>query len=125
MFQEVSLLVTLSPDLLDPAAARAFWIRLLRPTGPDCASCGCVFDGVLAARWKDGERVTCACGVSQTWQRGTIFGKTSPLTDRQLFVIAYLVQQDLATSDIAAAVGVSPDTVLRWKQRFQELQHVG
>ena len=114
--------MNLLPDIaditkyLDESACRRFWTKALRPDGSRCPHCGAALNGRQVSSLAAGRRVHCRdCGRWSHYRTGTVLSN-SAADDRQLFVVAYLLRMGLPVRVIAAASGVSDDTVYRWRK---------
>lgn len=120
--------MNLLPDIaditkyLDEAACRRYWTDALRPSGSECPHCGATLNGRQAASLAAGRRVHCHdCGRWSHYRTGTVLSR-SAADDRQLFAVAYLLRLGLPVRVIAAASGVSDDTVYRWRKTLLTAQ---
>jgi transposase-like protein len=112
-------------DFLDEAACRQWFLEVLHPGGVRCPGCGAsITDDTTLDNFWGGRR--CTCKGCARWFSSTseTFLQSSCLTFRQVFLLAVLADiqgEGLDTNRIAAAVGVSANTVRIWKQRFKAI----
>lgn len=115
-----------SAKFFDERICREWVIDRLHPEGARCPECGLkVDDPTTLQNFWAGRRCVCGrCGRKFTATSGT-FLSGAQMSYRQAFLLAYLVdimREPLGTSRIAAAVGVSPDTVRVWIKRFRAFE---
>ena len=108
-----------SLEMLDAAACREFWRGLFHPAGAGCPYCHTSLTDVQAESWRDGGKVHCqSCGRWFTWRSLTHLDNRC-LDERQLTLLCVMIKYKRSITEICDKVGVSADTVNRWRQRLR------
>lgn len=106
---------------LDEGACRAWVLSVLHPEGAHCPWCGLRLEGATEVSFWSGRRCSCPrCGRGFTARAGT-FLHGAGLDDRQVVLIAMLLNEGLSPARVAALSGVHPDTVRLWALKFKVL----
>jgi transposase-like protein len=114
-----SLPVAIDYEVLDGQLCRDFWRKTFCPEGAVCPRCHVSLSDQQQLTWRDGGKVHCrSCGKWFTWRTGTPFANM--VTDeRQLYLLAAMRSSSkYSTAEIAAACGMSADTVRAWIRRL-------
>ena len=100
---------------LDGRFCNIYFLDDVHGRGPHCPECGKYLDESQADQYYSLQRFTCKkCGSQSNAKKGTILegSKASP---RQYILFAYLLGLPLSLKDIAIRVGVSGETIRKWK----------
>jgi len=116
----------LSDQFFDAETCADWFLQRCYPCGPTCPRCGGVITGERAvARWRSLQRLTCThCGRKVKATTGTLL-QEAHLDPRQLFIILAMLGLGADPSDVARIVGVTPATVLAWRDKVIALAEVG
>jgi transposase-like protein len=116
-----ALLAGLGPAWLSEATCLAWLLQALHPVGPRCPWCGQAFTSAAQlASWQALRRLRChGCGRMCTALTNTPLHK-SGLTPRAYVLLCLLSLAGLEPPAIAARLGMHPETVRRWRKRWQE-----
>jgi len=114
-----------SAEFLDEATCRAWVLRRLHPGDPRCPSCAAlIVDATTLRNFWSGRRCVCkSCGSFFTATSGT-FLQGVQLGYRKVFLLAVLADfmaAGLNVQRLAGVLGVSPDTVRIWIQKFKAI----
>lgn len=99
--------------------ATAFTQRFFGVTG-SCPGCGLPFRSEVRQRFLAGRRVKCTCGWRGTWRVGTAL-EGSPLSAAEFVALLLGLIWSVHPAQIAAQLGVHPDTVTNWRDRLQHI----
>lgn len=115
-----ALLAGLGPAWLSEATCLAWLLQALHPAGPRCPWCGQAFTSpAQLASWQALRRLRCHhCGRMCTALTNTPLHK-SGLTPRDYVLLCLLFLAGLEPPAIAARLGMHPETVRRWRKRWQ------
>lgn len=110
--------------LFDDAACRRWVLETLHPHGARCPACDTLTADTPTIRnfWA-GRRCVCKfCGRKFMALSGT-FLQGAQISFAQVFLIVALIEMDagIPVPTIAAAAGVSDDTVRAWEKKFKDL----
>lgn len=113
-------LVALGEEIIDEAAARAWWIRRLHPLGPRCPHCGAGLAGRQAETFATDGRVQCGgCSKFFAARTGTLLNG-SHASWRQMMLLVLLSSTGASVFEVAKACRMSVETVVSWQRRFFE-----
>ena len=115
----MSVLGSLSPEMLNLENVSRWMLDKLHPEGPVCPGCRKPVTSTFGLKnWYQLKRVKCPyCGNHSTAAAGTILAST-PFNISQVYLMALLIGADLDRKKIAEIVGVKQNTVLVWGERF-------
>ena len=116
-----ALLAGLGPAWLSEAACASWLLQALHPAGPRCPWCGQGFTSAAQlASWQALRRLRCHhCGRMCTALTATPLHKTG-LAPRDYVLLCLLTLAGLEPQAIAQRMSMHPETVRRWRKRWQE-----
>lgn len=111
--------------LLNESECRRFVLSIHYPTGPICPRCNfsALPEGIVERFWAGSRFICPSCLQKVSPTSGTLLHKT-PLTAAQIVLIAIGISSEVRNEIIAARVGVVPETVRTWAQKFAALQEL-
>lgn len=115
----------LSDRFFDAETCADWFLDRCYPDGPACPRCGGSITGDRAVtRWRSLQRLTCPhCGRKVKATTGTIL-QEAHLDPRQLFVLLSMLGLGADPADVARIVGVTPATVVTWRDKVIALAEV-
>jgi hypothetical protein len=117
----LAILEAIGEAWLDSHSCQGWLLQQLHPTGPHCRWCGQAFASpAQVVTWQAGGRLHCqACSRWCTPTTNTGLHK-SGLTPRRYVLLCLLALAGLDDRAIAQRLEVHPETVRRWRHRWQE-----
>ena len=115
----------LSARFFDADTCTDWFLGRCYPGGPTCPRCGAPITGERAlARWRALQRLTCPhCGRKVKATTGTLL-QEARIDPRQLFIALSMLGLGADPAAIARIVGVTPATVLTWRDKVRALAEV-
>jgi transposase-like protein len=115
----------LSDRFFDAQICADWFLDRCYPDGPACPRCGeRITSERVLARWRSLQRLTCPhCGRKVKATTGTIL-QEAHIDPRQLFIILSMLGIGADPADVARIVGVTPATVLAWRDKIIALAEV-
>lgn len=115
----------ISDRFFDAETCTDWFLSRYYPQGPTCPRCGGAITGDRAlARWRSLKRLTCShCGRKIKATTGTIL-QEAHIDPRQLFVLLSMLGVGADPAEVARMVGVTPATVLAWRDKVIALAEV-
>jgi transposase-like protein len=107
----------------DEKQCREWVLRRLHPIEQVCPHCETeILDETRLQRFWSGSRIKCRkCGAFFTALTGT-FLAGSHFDFRQIILIAVFLGLGVSSDKIAAALGITQETVRLWKKRFEAIE---
>lgn len=119
VFTTSTVLKEISPSLLNPRSCRLWIIRQLHPRGAFCPSCHKPVSERSLPKFLNNEKVKCSeCGKFFTALTGTFIAGTH-MDFAEIFFLSLCLEIGLSAKSIADRMGLDPDTVRLWRDRFR------
>jgi transposase-like protein len=115
----------LAAEYFDEARCRQWFLQRFYPNGCRCPDCGSAVESERSrATFLELRRFTCsACGNQPRPTKGTIL-QDSPLTPRDLYLLAILIGLGVEDRDIARSLSVTRETVANWREKIAAFDEV-